>query len=87
MAGLALVALGRGILRGQRRAWRVAVVLLSVTIVLHLVAGADFEESLVALAVLILLLTHRRDFQSASDWSSLRSALVALGVGRWGSPC
>ncbi len=81
MAGLALVALGRGILRGQRRAWRVAVVLLSVTIVLHLVAGADFEESLVALAVLILLLTHRRDFQSASDWSSLRSALIALGVG------
>ena len=48
MAGLALVALGRGILRGQRRAWRVSVVLLSGTIVLHLVAGADFEESLFA---------------------------------------
>ena len=81
MAGLALVALGRGILRGQRRAWRVAVVLLSGTIVLHLVAGADFEESLVALAVLVLLLTNRRDFQAASDQSSLRSALIALGVG------
>ena len=81
MAGLALVALGRGILRGQRRAWRVAVVLLSGTIVLHLVAGADFEESLMALAVLILLLTNRRDFQAASDQSSLRSALIALGVG------
>jgi lysylphosphatidylglycerol synthetase-like protein (DUF2156 family) len=81
MAGLALVALGRGILRGQRRAWRVAVVLLSGTIVLHLIAGADIEESVVALAVLILLLTHRKDFQAASDWSSLRSALLALGVG------
>jgi lysylphosphatidylglycerol synthetase-like protein (DUF2156 family) len=81
IAGLALVALGRGILRGQRRAWRVAVALLSLTIVLHLIAGADFEESLVALAVLVLLVTHRRDFQAASDWSSLRSALVALGVG------
>ena len=81
MAGLALVALGRGILRGQRRAWRVAVVLLSVTIVLHLIAGADFEESLVALAVLVLLVTHRRYFQAASDWSSLRSAFIALGVG------
>jgi lysylphosphatidylglycerol synthetase-like protein (DUF2156 family) len=81
MAGLALVALGRGILRGQRRAWRVAAVLLSVTIVLHLIAGADVEESVVALAVLILLLTHRRDFQAASDWSSLRSAFIALGVG------
>ncbi len=81
MAGLALVALGRGILRGQRRAWRVSVVLLSGTIVLHLIAGADFEESLFAVAVLVLLLVNRRDFQSASDWSSLRSALVALAAG------
>ncbi len=81
MAGLALVALGRGILRGQRRAWRVAVALLSITIVLHLVAGADFEESLVALGVLILLVTNRRDFQAASDWSSLRMALLALVAG------
>ena len=55
-------------------------VLLSGTIVLHLVAGADFEESLMAIAVLVLLLTNRRDFQAASDQSSLRSALIALGV-------
>lgn len=78
VAGLALVALGRGILRGQRRAWWVAVALLSGTIVLHLVAGADVEESLIAAAVLALLLTNRREFQSASDPSSLRSALIAL---------
>jgi lysylphosphatidylglycerol synthetase-like protein (DUF2156 family) len=81
ISGLALLALGRGILRGQRRAWRVAVVLLAGTIVLHLVAGADFEESLFALVILVLLVTNRRDFQSASDSASLRSALVALGVG------
>ena len=84
MAGLALVALGRGILRGQRRTWRVAVVLLSSTIVLHLVAGADFEESLFAIVVLVLLLVNRRHFQAASDGSSLRSALIALGIGAVG---
>ena len=84
IAGLALIALGRGILRGQRRAWRVAVVLLSGTIVLHLIAGADVEESLFAMAVLVLLLVNRRDFQASSDWSSLRSALIALGVGAVG---
>jgi lysylphosphatidylglycerol synthetase-like protein (DUF2156 family) len=84
MAGLALIALGRGILRGQRRAWRVAVVLLSGTIVLHLVAAADIEESLFAIAVLVLLLVNRRDFQASSDWSSLRSALVALAIGAVG---
>ncbi len=81
VAGLALIALGRGILRGQRRAWRVAVVLLAGTIFLHMVAGADIEESLVAAAVLVLLVTNRKEFQSASDWSSLRSALLALGIG------
>ncbi|MHB1518313.1 MAG: bifunctional lysylphosphatidylglycerol flippase/synthetase MprF [Acidimicrobiales bacterium] len=78
MSGLALLALGRGILRGQRRAWRVAVFLLATSIILHLVAGADVEESVLTVAVLALLLANRRDFQAASDWSSLRSALIAL---------
>ncbi len=56
-------------------------VLLSGTIILHLIAGADIEESVVAVAVLVLLITSRRDFQAASDSSSLRSALIALGIG------
>ncbi len=81
VAGIALVALGRGILRGQRRAWRVGVVLLSLTIVLHLIAGGDLEESLLAIGVLALLLTNRKEFQSASDSASLRSAFVMLVVG------
>jgi len=80
MAGLALIALGRGILRGQRRAWRVSVVILAGTIVLHVVAGADLEESLITGAVLVFLLVNRREFQSASDATSLRSALVTLGL-------
>ncbi|HEY6622479.1 MAG TPA: phosphatidylglycerol lysyltransferase domain-containing protein [Acidimicrobiales bacterium] len=78
LAGMGLLALGRGVLRGQRRAWRVCVALLTVTLFLHLLAGGDVEESLFALAVLIVLLVNRRDFQAASDWSSLRSAVVAL---------
>jgi lysylphosphatidylglycerol synthetase-like protein (DUF2156 family) len=86
MAGIALIALGRGILRGQRRAWRVAVALLAGTVLLHVVAGADVEESLIAGAVMVFLVVNRREFQAASDATSLRSALVtlaavALGVG------
>jgi lysylphosphatidylglycerol synthetase-like protein (DUF2156 family) len=80
VAGLALIALGRGILRGQRRAWRVAVVLLAGTVLLHLVAGADFEESVIAGAALAFLLVNRKEFQAASDATSLRSALITLGV-------
>lgn len=80
MAGLALIALGRGILRGQRRAWRVSVVLLAGTVLLHIVAGADIEESLITGGVLIFLVINRRQFQAASDATSLRSALVTLAA-------
>jgi lysylphosphatidylglycerol synthetase-like protein (DUF2156 family) len=80
MAGLALIALGRGVLRGQRRAWRVSVVLLAGTVFLHVVAGADIEESLITGAVLVFLLVNRRQFQAASDATSLRSALVTVGA-------
>ncbi len=84
LAGLALVAIGRGILRGQRRAWRVAVAILGGTILLHILAGADIEESLVATGVLVFLLVNRKEFQAASDWTSMRSALLTLGIGAIG---
>lgn len=84
LAGLALIALGRGILRGQRRAWRVSVVLLAGTLVLHIIAGGDIEESFLALVVLAVLVTNRHDFQAASDWSSLRSAVLSLVIGTVG---
>jgi len=80
LAGLALIALGRGILRGQRRAWRVSVALLGGTIFLHVVAGADIEESLITGLVLVFLLVNRKEFQAASDATSMRSALIALGA-------
>jgi lysylphosphatidylglycerol synthetase-like protein (DUF2156 family) len=78
LAGLALLALGRGVLRGQRRAWRISVALLAGSVLLHLAAGGDVEEVLLAAAVLVLLAVNRRDFQAASDWASLRSAVLFL---------
>ena len=84
LSGLALIALGRGVLRGQRRAWRISVVLLAGSVLLHLVAGGDIEETLLAVAVLALLVVNRRDFQAASDWASLRSAVLSLVGGAAG---
>jgi lysylphosphatidylglycerol synthetase-like protein (DUF2156 family) len=79
LAGLALIAVGRGVLRGQCRAWRVAVAILSGSIFLHVLAGADVEESLIAGVVLAFLLVNRKEFRAASDATSVRSALIALG--------
>jgi len=56
-------------------------VLLAGTLVLHLFAGGDNEESLLALLVLVVLVVNRRDFQAGSDWPSLRSAVLALVLG------
>lgn len=79
LAGLALIAVGRGVLRGQRRALRVAVAILGGSIFLHVLAGADIEESLIAGVVLGFLLVNRKEFQAASDATSMRSALITLG--------
>ncbi|HZU81077.1 MAG TPA: phosphatidylglycerol lysyltransferase domain-containing protein, partial [Acidimicrobiales bacterium] len=80
LAGVALLALARGIRRGQQRAWLIAVVLVSVTLVLHVVRGGDLEESLLSAVVLLLLLVFRAEFRAPSDAPSTRSAVwTALG--------
>ena len=84
LAGIGLLALARGIRRGQNRAWLIAVVLLSVTLALHLVRGGDVEESALCAAVLALLLVYRAEFRAPADLPSTRSAVVALVAGTVG---
>jgi lysylphosphatidylglycerol synthetase-like protein (DUF2156 family) len=78
IAGLALLALARGVRRGQRRAWGISVVMLASTLVLHIARGADVAAWVVSAAVLCVLLAYRQEFRGASDSPSLRSAIVAL---------
>jgi lysylphosphatidylglycerol synthetase-like protein (DUF2156 family) len=51
LTAVALLVLARGVRRGQRRAWRCAIALLLGSVALHLVKGADVEESVMALAL------------------------------------
>lgn len=81
LAGIGLLALARGVRRGQHRAWAIAAVLLGLTLVLHVVRGGDLEESALSAAVLILLLAFRDEFSAPSDSPSLRSAGVTLVAG------
>ena len=81
LAGVGLMMLSRGVLRGQRRAWAVSVGLLSATLVLHLVHGADLGGALLTGAVLILLVVERSRFGAAADQGSLRSAVSVLVAG------
>jgi lysylphosphatidylglycerol synthetase-like protein (DUF2156 family) len=80
-AGIALLLLSLGVRRGQRRAWMLAVGLVSISAVLHIVKGLDVEEATAALAVLSFLLVKRRAFTAASNPSSIPRALTTVAGG------
>ncbi len=80
-AGIGLLLLGRGVRKGQRHAWTLAVGLMSLSVVLHLVKGLDVEEALVAAAVLGYLLVHREAFTAPADRASISRAAAAVATG------
>jgi lysylphosphatidylglycerol synthetase-like protein (DUF2156 family) len=81
LAGIGLLMLARGVLRGQRRSWGVSIALLVASLVLHLIHGIFLLGFALSALVLILLVVRRADFRAESDAGSLRSALTVLVVG------
>ena len=80
-AGVALMMLARGVLRGQRRSWLAAVGVLAATVALHLVHAASIGGIGVAAAVLAFMVVERRHFAGATDAGSVRSAVLTLVAG------
>jgi lysylphosphatidylglycerol synthetase-like protein (DUF2156 family) len=80
MAGLGLIFLARGVRRGQRDAWRIAVGLLVGTVALHLVKGGDLEEALAAIVVATYLVAHHRQFQARRQRVNLRRDVLATAT-------
>lgn len=81
IAGIAMIMLSRGILRGQRRSWTVAVLLLTATLALHVVHAADVVTLLVCAAVLVLLVVQRDLFRAVSEPATLVGAFAILAIG------
>src|SRR5690348_12017268 len=79
--GLVLVALSRALRRGKFRAWLLATVLSLLAAVLNVVKGLDVEEAALSVAVLVLLLTARRNFTARPDPRSLRRLVGVLVAG------
>jgi phosphatidylglycerol lysyltransferase len=58
--GLLLIILAFYLLRGVKRAWRITLFLLCLSIIGHLVKGIDYEEATLAcIAIISLLFTHK----------------------------
>jgi len=81
IAGIGMIMLSRGILRGQRCSWLVAVPLLTAALALHLVHAADVVTLLVCAAVLVLLVVQRDLFRAVSEPATLLGAFAILAIG------
>ncbi|MGO9557711.1 MAG: bifunctional lysylphosphatidylglycerol flippase/synthetase MprF, partial [Acidimicrobiales bacterium] len=81
LAGVGLLALARGVRRGQRSAWLVSILLLSGTVALHLIRHGEVFQSLAALALVAMLWLTRDSFRARFDLPSLRTGLATLLVG------
>lgn len=78
LSGFFLLALSTNLLRRKRVAWLLTVILLIVSILSHLIKGLDYEESLLALVLLIQLILMRDVFTAQSDRPSIAQGVRVL---------
>ena len=76
LSGLILIGLGRGLGRGKRRAWQLALVVAGVSLLLHLIRNRHLVFILPPLVLMLYLLVARRFFVAGSDPASVRRSLV-----------
>jgi len=81
LAGIALLALARGLWRHKRMAYLLTLALLAVSAASHIAKGLDYEEATVAIAVLVWLFSEGSAFYARSDAPSVRQGVrVLLGA-------
>lgn len=81
LAGLSLLALARGIRRGQKNAYRVSVVVLLATLVFHLMHGGGLIVTIMTAGVLGFIVLNRNAFRASMNTEYIRQALLWLLAG------
>jgi lysyl-tRNA synthetase, class II len=76
--GILLLIVSRGLVRRNRRAWRLAVTLLGLSAVLHLLRGPGYPATIVTGLLAVALVARRQDFPHRGDPAAELSALVRL---------
>ncbi len=80
LAGFALLLLAISLWRRKRVAWLLTVLVLATSVAAHLIKGLDYEEAILAGALLIILIIWRSRFHARSDPPSIRQALNTLAA-------
>lgn len=78
LAGTALLLLARGLRRGQRLAWMIAVGVIGASVVFHVVREGQILSALASAAVLAALVWARESFRARYEPAALRTALATL---------
>ncbi|HLI89892.1 MAG TPA: phosphatidylglycerol lysyltransferase domain-containing protein [Ktedonobacteraceae bacterium] len=79
--GFFLCLVASGLVRGKRRAWEFAAILLPLSAVAHLIKGLDIEEAVFMMVVWGALLTQRSHFRVKSDPWSMWQGFFFLALG------
>ncbi len=78
LAGFGLIALARSLDRRKRVAWILTELLLGLSILSHMIKGLDYEESILAGILMIVLWRMRDEFHARSDPPSMQQGLRLL---------
>jgi phosphatidylglycerol lysyltransferase len=78
IAGFALIILATNLLRRKRIAWLLTIGLLVISIISHLIKGLDYEECLLAAALILQLVLMRHVFTAQSDRPSIAQGIQVL---------
>lgn len=81
VSGIFLIVLGHSLKRRKRRAWRAAVALLTLSVVLHAIK-TEPAAAVASLVGLALLVRHRAEFRALGDpstrWRAVRAFVLLL---------
>ena len=80
LIGVFLLFLAQGLWRGKKRSWWLSVLLILVSIVLHLIKGFNYEESLILLIPLLILILSRPLFVIESSKIEFRGAFKTVVI-------
>ncbi len=80
LSGVALLMLARGVRRGQKRSWSVALLLLTLTTVAHVARAGRLAPALLSVSLVILLLVERGHFEATTDRLGLRTMVPRLAL-------
>ncbi len=80
LVGILLMMLSWSLYRRKRHAWIATIFLMTLTTFLHLIKGLDYEEAILSIIVIFLLIYSRKVFYVKSDPSSFYLAFISTFI-------